>query len=193
MGLPVRRRFDPAAPGGAGHQHGGIRFRPALTGFPGMRGSAGHGPPPRLSAQARIGWIIKQWGIPTEKENIVYHYVRCRRCGALYFMGACIRGTPVFRQVEKIQKENLAPVRGPVFCRRNAETGVYANSAKHSQKVLKSTTRFLGPYTENPGNRWLPGFWYMLTQKIFPTVASHPGIAVHLNHTDLRKRSDSEL
>ena len=30
-----------------------------------------------------------------------------RSCGTLYFVGACIRGTPVFRQVEDIRKENL--------------------------------------------------------------------------------------
>lgn len=35
------------------------------------------------------------------------HYMRCRSCGALYFVGACIRGAPVFRQVADIRKEKL--------------------------------------------------------------------------------------
>ena len=43
-----------------------------------------------------------------EQHYTVCHYLRCRRCGALYFVGACIRGTPVFRQVEDIGKENLS-------------------------------------------------------------------------------------
>ena len=46
--------------------------------------------------------------LDAEQHYTVCHYVRCRRCGALYFVGACIRGTPVFRQVEDIGKENLS-------------------------------------------------------------------------------------
>ena len=39
--------------------------------------------------------------------STVCHYMQCRSCGALYFVGACIRGAPVFRQVADIGKENL--------------------------------------------------------------------------------------
>jgi hypothetical protein len=42
-----------------------------------------------------------------EQHYTVCHYMRCRRCGAFYFVGACIRGAPVFRQVEDVKKENL--------------------------------------------------------------------------------------
>lgn len=42
-----------------------------------------------------------------EQHYTVCHYMRCRSCGALYFVGACIRGAPVFRQVDDIKKENL--------------------------------------------------------------------------------------
>ena len=42
-----------------------------------------------------------------EQHYTVCHYMRCRSCGALYFVGACIRGAPVFRQVADIRKENL--------------------------------------------------------------------------------------
>lgn len=46
--------------------------------------------------------------LDAEQHYTVCHYVRCRRCGALYFAGACVRGTSVFRQVSDIQKENLS-------------------------------------------------------------------------------------
>ncbi len=42
-----------------------------------------------------------------EQHYTVCHYMRCRSCGALYFVGACIRGAPVFQQVEDIKNENL--------------------------------------------------------------------------------------
>ena len=45
--------------------------------------------------------------LDAEQHYTVYHYMRCRGCGALYFVGACIRGAPVFRQVADIRKENL--------------------------------------------------------------------------------------
>ena len=46
--------------------------------------------------------------LDAEEHYTVCHYVRCRHCGALYFMGACVRGTPVFRQVEDLGKEKLS-------------------------------------------------------------------------------------
>lgn len=45
--------------------------------------------------------------LDAEKHYTVCHYMQCRSCGALYFVGACIRGTPVCRQVADIKKENL--------------------------------------------------------------------------------------
>ena len=45
--------------------------------------------------------------LASEQHYTVSHYLRCRRCGALYFAGACIRGRPVFRRVDDIEKENL--------------------------------------------------------------------------------------
>lgn len=45
--------------------------------------------------------------LEAEQHYTVCHYMRCRSCGALYFVGACIRGAPVFRQVADIRKENL--------------------------------------------------------------------------------------
>lgn len=43
-----------------------------------------------------------------EQHYTVCQYMRCRSCGAIYFIGACIRGAPVYRKVENLQKENLA-------------------------------------------------------------------------------------
>ena len=45
--------------------------------------------------------------LDAERHYTVCHYLRCRSCGTLYFVGACIRGAPVFRQVADIRKENL--------------------------------------------------------------------------------------
>lgn len=45
--------------------------------------------------------------LDAERHYTVCHYMQCRICGALYFVGACIRGTPVFRQVADIRKEKL--------------------------------------------------------------------------------------
>ncbi|MBS6397097.1 MAG: hypothetical protein KH452_08110 [Clostridiales bacterium] len=45
--------------------------------------------------------------LDAERHYTVCHYLRCRSCGAVYFMGACIRGMPVYRRVEDMTKENL--------------------------------------------------------------------------------------
>ena len=45
--------------------------------------------------------------LDAEQHYTVCHYMRCRKCGALYFLGACIRGVPVFRRVMDLHKENL--------------------------------------------------------------------------------------
>lgn len=45
--------------------------------------------------------------LDAEQHYTVCHYMRCRSCGNLYFVGACIRGKPIFRQVADIRKENL--------------------------------------------------------------------------------------
>lgn len=51
-----------------------------------------------------------------EQHYTVCHYMQCRSCGALYFVGACIRGAPVFRQVADIRKEKTGhPAVGPVW------------------------------------------------------------------------------
>lgn len=42
-----------------------------------------------------------------EQHYTVCQYMRCRSCGAIYFIGACIRGTPVYRKVENLRAENL--------------------------------------------------------------------------------------
>ena len=54
--------------------------------------------------------------LDAEQHYTVCHYMQCRSCGALYFVGACIRGAPVFRQVADIRKERPGhPAVGPVW------------------------------------------------------------------------------
>lgn len=43
-----------------------------------------------------------------EKHYTVCHYLRCRSCGAVYFVGACIRGQPIFRREEPLDHEKLS-------------------------------------------------------------------------------------
>lgn len=43
-----------------------------------------------------------------ERHYTVCHYLRCRACGAVYFVGACIRGKPVYRRVTNLKEENLS-------------------------------------------------------------------------------------
>lgn len=45
--------------------------------------------------------------LEAEQHYTVCQYMRCRSCGAIYFIGACIRGTPVYRKVENLRAENL--------------------------------------------------------------------------------------
>ena len=38
-------------------------------------------------------------GLASEQHLTVCHYLRCKSCGNLYFVSACIRGKPDFRRV----------------------------------------------------------------------------------------------
>ena len=42
-----------------------------------------------------------------EQHFTVCHYLRCRTCGNLYYVGACIRGKPVFRRVTDLEAERV--------------------------------------------------------------------------------------
>lgn len=42
-----------------------------------------------------------------EKHYTVCFYLRCPQCGEMFFFGACIRGTPIYRQIENVGKENI--------------------------------------------------------------------------------------
>lgn len=43
-----------------------------------------------------------------EKHYTVCHYLKCTYCGQIFFFGACIRGTPIYRVVDNIANENLS-------------------------------------------------------------------------------------
>lgn len=42
-----------------------------------------------------------------EKHFTVCFYLKCAKCGNFYFIGACIRGKPIYKKVEKITEENI--------------------------------------------------------------------------------------
>lgn len=77
--------------------------------------------------------------LDAEQHYTVCHYMRCRSCGTPYFVGACIRGAPVFRQVADIRKENLN-IRlwgrcEPATYRKKTEGGVNMDVVKLPKKV----------------------------------------------------------
>lgn len=42
-----------------------------------------------------------------EKHYTVCFYFKCPDCGEVYFLGACIRGTPVYKKIENLAEENI--------------------------------------------------------------------------------------
>ncbi len=46
--------------------------------------------------------------LDSEQHLTVCHYLRCKSCGNLYYVGACIRGKPVFRRVTDPDTERIA-------------------------------------------------------------------------------------
>ena len=46
--------------------------------------------------------------LASEQHLTVCQYLRCRSCGNLYYVGACIRGKPVFRRVTGQETERIA-------------------------------------------------------------------------------------
>lgn len=41
----------------------------------------------------------------SEQHYTVCHYFRCTACGRYYFIGACIRGVPVYKVLDSLQDE----------------------------------------------------------------------------------------
>lgn len=48
--------------------------------------------------------------LASEKRYTVCHYLRCVSCETFYFIGACIRGTPVFKKAENIVSEDISKI-----------------------------------------------------------------------------------
>jgi len=42
-----------------------------------------------------------------EKHYTVCFYLKCSKCGRIYFLGTCIRGKPVYRAVDNIAEERI--------------------------------------------------------------------------------------
>ena len=45
--------------------------------------------------------------LAAEEHYTVCHYLRCRRCGALWFVGACVRGEPICKRADDVQTADL--------------------------------------------------------------------------------------
>ena len=52
--------------------------------------------------------------LDAEQHYTICHYMRCRSCGALYFVGACIRGTPFSAGGRHQNGKSGHPAVGPV-------------------------------------------------------------------------------
>ena len=42
-----------------------------------------------------------------ESHYTIRHYLKCKTCNQHFLIGACIRGTPVYRIIDKISGENI--------------------------------------------------------------------------------------
>lgn len=40
-----------------------------------------------------------------EQNDTIFHYLKTRPCGTMYFIGACIYGNPIFLRVEDVTNE----------------------------------------------------------------------------------------
>lgn len=45
--------------------------------------------------------------LDAEMHFTLCQYLRCTQCGQFFFLGACVRGTPKFKIIERIERENL--------------------------------------------------------------------------------------
>ncbi len=43
----------------------------------------------------------------SEKHFTVCHYLKCPQCGQIHFLGACIRGIPLYKVIDNIDNEKL--------------------------------------------------------------------------------------
>lgn len=43
----------------------------------------------------------------SEMHYTVVHYFQCNECGKYFFIGACIRGTPIFDSLEYLEPEKI--------------------------------------------------------------------------------------
>ncbi len=45
--------------------------------------------------------------IAKEVHFAYYFYLRCHKCGEIYYMGICVRGTPVFKTSEEFSENQI--------------------------------------------------------------------------------------
>ena len=42
-----------------------------------------------------------------EKHYTVCHYIKCTKCNRYFFIGACIRGTPIYKLLDSLTGEKI--------------------------------------------------------------------------------------
>lgn len=42
-----------------------------------------------------------------EKHYTICHYFSCKSCDQYFFIGACVRGTPIYKTMDNLEAENL--------------------------------------------------------------------------------------
>lgn len=45
--------------------------------------------------------------LENEEHYTISHYLQCRECSQYFFVGACIRGIPVYKLLETLDNENI--------------------------------------------------------------------------------------
>ncbi|MDD3923644.1 MAG: hypothetical protein PHP11_00885 [Erysipelotrichaceae bacterium] len=45
-----------------------------------------------------------------EKHYTICHYLKCKGCNQFFFIGACIRGTPIYKTLDTLKEEKISNV-----------------------------------------------------------------------------------
>ena len=73
-----------------------------------------------LESQEKNRWILLEAGdcptseavrcLEAERHYTIRHYFKCVTCFRYFYIGACIRGTPVYQVLDDLEQENLERV-----------------------------------------------------------------------------------
>ena len=48
--------------------------------------------------------------LKSEQHYTVCHYLKCSKCDQFFFLGACVRGTPIYKLIDNVDNENLSNI-----------------------------------------------------------------------------------